>query len=104
MKRLVDALKANMKPAAHCSGITSVIVGQAIYMMRYSSRYANFFNQCCMMEALLMVEQTPSRAESYRLFLGDAGLMEHSEPLTNLVATAKELMGREWLQGIRSVN
>ncbi|XP_037480452.1 uncharacterized protein LOC119357689 [Triticum dicoccoides] len=95
IKRLVCALNSNMIPTAHCPGVRRVIVEHAIYMMEFNPAYASYFINCQMMEALLMVERTPSRAEDYRLFLGDAGLMKHSIPLSALVARAKELMGRE---------
>uniref|UniRef100_I1QCR1 BLE2 protein n=1 Tax=Oryza glaberrima TaxID=4538 RepID=I1QCR1_ORYGL len=103
VKRLVDVLNAHMRPSAHYPGIRRVIVQHAIYLMEFNSRYANDFHKCCMVEALSMVERTPSRAEYYRLFSGDTGLMEHNTPLTALVARAKELMGREWVRGISSV-
>ncbi|KAF0906418.1 hypothetical protein E2562_011416 [Oryza meyeriana var. granulata] len=96
MKKLVDALNANMNPGAHCPGIRRVILEQSIYMMECNSHYANCFNGLRMMEVLSTVEEMPSRAENYRLFLGDTGLMEHSTPLSTIVARAKELMGREW--------
>ncbi|KAM3383785.1 hypothetical protein ACQJBY_008442 [Aegilops geniculata] len=94
IKRLICALNSNMKPTAHCPGIRRVIVEHAIYMMELSPVYASYFKNCRMMEALLMVEHTPSRAEKYRFFLGDAGLVEHNIPLSALVARAKELIGR----------
>uniref|UniRef100_I1QCR0 BLE2 protein n=1 Tax=Oryza glaberrima TaxID=4538 RepID=I1QCR0_ORYGL len=103
IKRLVEVLNAHMKPSAHCPRIRRVIVQHAIYLMEFNSRYANDFHKCWMVEALSMVERTPSRAENYRLFSGDTGLMEHNTPLTALVARAKELMGREWVRGISSV-
>ncbi|XP_037476043.1 uncharacterized protein LOC119353527 [Triticum dicoccoides] len=92
-KRLVDTLKANMKPSAHCPGIRRVVLDQVIHLMEYNSRYADCFNAFGMTDALSMVEQTPSKAENYRLFLGDEGFMEYSMPLSDLVARAKELMG-----------
>lgn len=56
-------------------------------MMKYSPHYADIFNQYySMMEAIVMVEQTPSRVVRYRIFFGNAGLMEHEEPLKSLVA------------------
>jgi hypothetical protein len=45
-----------------------------------------------MMEALLMVERTPPRVERYRMFLGNTGIMEHKQSLTDLVAAAEELL------------
>ncbi|VAH43084.1 unnamed protein product [Triticum turgidum subsp. durum] len=93
IKRLVNALSSNMIPTAHCPGIRRVIVEHAIYMMESNLVYTTCFKNCRMMEALLMVERKPSRAENYRFFLGDAGLMKHSIPLSALVARAKELMG-----------
>uniref|UniRef100_A0A453AVY6 BLE2 protein n=1 Tax=Aegilops tauschii subsp. strangulata TaxID=200361 RepID=A0A453AVY6_AEGTS len=92
-KRLVDTLKANMKPSAHCPGIRRAVLEQVIHLMEYNSRYADCFNAFGMTDALSMVEQTPSKAENYRLFLGDEGFMEYSMPLSDLVARAKELMG-----------
>ena len=97
LKRLVDTLGENMNPDVHCPRIRRVTVEQTIYLMKYSSYYANFFSQLNMMEALLKVEQTPSRVEMYRVFFGNEGLLEHKEPLTNLVATAKELICCQWL-------
>ncbi|XP_037482127.1 uncharacterized protein LOC119360705 [Triticum dicoccoides] len=94
MKRLVDALNSNMIPTAHCPGIRRAIVEHTICMMECNPEYASCFKECWMMEALLMVERTPSRAEKYRFFSGDAGLMEHNVPISALVARAKELMGR----------
>ncbi|XBI89699.1 hypothetical protein VPH35_027469 [Triticum aestivum] len=95
INRLVYALNSNMSPTAHCPGIRRVIVEHAIYMMEFIPVYTSCFKNNRMMEALLMVEHTPSRAENYRFFSGDAGLMEHSIPLSTLVARAKELMDRE---------
>ncbi|RLM86488.1 uncharacterized protein C2845_PM04G32680 [Panicum miliaceum] len=92
VKRLVDALNANMEPSAHCPGIRRVIVEQAINMMEHDSRYANCFIDRRMAEALSMVEETASEAENYSLFLGDVGLMEARMPLSSLVATAKQLL------------
>uniref|UniRef100_A0A0E0I4Y5 BLE2 protein n=1 Tax=Oryza nivara TaxID=4536 RepID=A0A0E0I4Y5_ORYNI len=103
VKRLVDVFNAHMKPSAHCPSIRRVIVQHAIYLMEFNSRYANDFHKCWMVEALSMVERTPSRSENYRLFSGDTGLMKHNAPLSALVARAKELMGREWVRGISSV-
>ncbi|WVZ66902.1 hypothetical protein U9M48_016060 [Paspalum notatum var. saurae] len=101
LKRLVDTLGENMNPDVHCPRIRRVTVEQTIYLMKYSSYYANFFSQLNMMEALLKVEQTPSRVEMYRVFFGNEGLLEHKEPLTNLVATAKELMCCQWLRDVK---
>jgi hypothetical protein len=92
VKRLVDALNANMEPSAHCPGIRRVILEQAINMMEHDSRYANYFIDRRMAEALSMVEETASEAENYSLFLGDVGLMEARMPLSSLVATAKQLL------------
>uniref|UniRef100_A0A0D9X2B4 BLE2 protein n=1 Tax=Leersia perrieri TaxID=77586 RepID=A0A0D9X2B4_9ORYZ len=92
VNKLVDTLNANTKPTAHCPRIRRVIVEQIIYMMKNNSSYANCFNECQMMEALSLVEETPSKVENYRLFMGNAGLMKHSLPLSDLVARAKEIM------------
>uniref|UniRef100_A0A0D9X2A1 BLE2 protein n=1 Tax=Leersia perrieri TaxID=77586 RepID=A0A0D9X2A1_9ORYZ len=104
MKRLVDSLNANMKPCAHCPGIRRVILEQSIYMMECNSHNVSCFNEFRMMDALSMVEETPSRAENYRLFLGDTGLMEYKTPLFALVDRAKELIGRQCLQVISNAN
>ncbi|KAL6841781.1 hypothetical protein ACP4OV_028293 [Aristida adscensionis] len=92
VKQLIDALNANMEPSADCPGIRRVILEQAINMMEYGSYYVGCFNDCRMAEALSMVEQTASEAENYRLFLGDAGIMEAGEPLLSLVGRAKHLL------------
>ncbi|PAN19686.2 hypothetical protein PAHAL_3G290200 [Panicum hallii] len=92
VKRLVDALNANMEPSTHCPGIRRVILEQAINMMEHDSCYANCFIDRRMAEALSMVEETASEAENYSLFLGDVGLMEARMPLSSLVATAKQLL------------
>ncbi|GJN10833.1 hypothetical protein PR202_ga28963 [Eleusine coracana subsp. coracana] len=94
VKSLINTLNANMNPAVHCPGIRRVTIEQAIYLMDYNPYYATLFNKYNMMDALLMVEQTPSSVERYKIFLGDVGFMEHKEPLTNLVSTAKRLMRR----------
>ncbi|XP_025801791.1 uncharacterized protein LOC112881343 [Panicum hallii] len=104
VKRLVDALRANMNPAVHCPGIRRVVIEQAIQLMTCNSRYADVFNQYCMVELLLMVERTPSRVERYRIFLGNTGFMEHKEPLADLVAAAKELLCRQWVRGMTCNN
>uniref|UniRef100_A0A0E0I509 BLE2 protein n=1 Tax=Oryza nivara TaxID=4536 RepID=A0A0E0I509_ORYNI len=104
IKRLVDTLNANMNPSSQCPGIRRVVLEQSIYMMEYNSRCANCFNEYQMMDALSFVELTPSRAENYMVFLGDAGFMECNISLSALVDRAKELMGRQWLQGINSAN
>ncbi|TVU37483.1 hypothetical protein EJB05_10799, partial [Eragrostis curvula] len=92
VKRLVDELNANWEPSADCPGIRRVILEQAISLMEYDSRYANCFNGRRMVEALSTVEETATDVENYRLFLGDAGLMEAREPLPRLVARAKQLL------------
>ncbi|XP_024312708.1 uncharacterized protein LOC100835278 [Brachypodium distachyon] len=89
MERLVNALNSNKIPSAHCPGIRRARVEHVIYMMKCDPSYAVCFRKCCM-----MVQRTHSRAENYRTFSGDAGLMEHSIPLSTLVARAKELMSR----------
>ena len=95
IKRLVNALNSNMIPAAHCPGIRRVIVEHVIFMIECYPSCTSCFNQYWMMEALVMVEQTPTRVEHYRFFSGDAGLMKHSIPLSALVSRAKQLMSRE---------
>lgn len=76
LKRLVDALNANMEPNSDCPGIRRVILEQAINLM----------------EAVSTVEETISEAGNYSFFLGDVGLMEAGEPLAALVAKAKQLL------------
>uniref|UniRef100_A0A0E0EFB3 Uncharacterized protein n=1 Tax=Oryza meridionalis TaxID=40149 RepID=A0A0E0EFB3_9ORYZ len=85
VKRLVNALNANKRPSAHCPSIRRVIVQHSIYLMEFNSCYANDFRKCGMVEALSMVEVTPSRAENYR------GEMLH--PLENSVAMANTTAG-----------
>uniref|UniRef100_A0ACD5YYQ9 Uncharacterized protein n=1 Tax=Avena sativa TaxID=4498 RepID=A0ACD5YYQ9_AVESA len=92
IKSLVQELNSNMIPTAHCPGIRRVIVEHAIHIMEFNPSYANCFITCQMFEALLEVERKPSRAENYKFFLGDAGLMKHDVPLSALVSRAKELM------------
>nr|CAB3458786.1 unnamed protein product [Digitaria exilis] len=92
VKRLIDALNANVEPNADCPGIRRVILEQVINLMEHDSRNVNCFHEHRMMEALLMVEETMSEAESYSVFLGDVGLMEAVEPLSSLVARAKQLL------------
>jgi hypothetical protein len=91
VKKLVKALNANTKPTSHFPGIRRAIVEQVIHMMELenSSSYANYFSNCRMIEALATVEKTASKVENYMLFFGNAGLMEHSIPLSDLVARAK---------------
>uniref|UniRef100_A0A0D9X291 Uncharacterized protein n=1 Tax=Leersia perrieri TaxID=77586 RepID=A0A0D9X291_9ORYZ len=52
----------------------------------------NIFSNQDLMEALIRVEKTPSRAEKYRFFLGNTGLIEHRVRLPSLVERAKQLM------------
>ncbi|KAG8093084.1 hypothetical protein GUJ93_ZPchr0012g20925 [Zizania palustris] len=97
VERLVTVLHANMRPCAHCPSIRRVIVEHTIHLIECNSRYAKDFDKYRMVEALSMMERTPSMAENYRLLSGDAGFMEHRTPLYTLVARAKELMNREWV-------
>ncbi|CAL5063877.1 unnamed protein product [Urochloa decumbens] len=92
MKRHVDALNSYMETSAQCPGIRRVILEQAINLMEHDSSYASYFVNRRMAEALSMVEETASEAENYSLFLGDVGLMEAREPLSCLVARAKQLL------------
>jgi len=92
IKRLVDALNANMEPSAHYPGIRRAILHQAINMMEQDPCYARCFSNCRMTEAVSMVEETASKAENYSIFLGDVGLMEHREPLASLVVRVKQLL------------
>uniref|UniRef100_A0A0D3GUD3 BLE2 protein n=1 Tax=Oryza barthii TaxID=65489 RepID=A0A0D3GUD3_9ORYZ len=102
IKRLVDALNANMKQNVHCPGIRRVILEQSIYMMECNSRNAKCFNEFRMMDSVSMVEETPSRAEKYMFFLGDMGFMECKTALSAFVDRAKELISRQWLHDINS--
>ncbi|XP_044964595.1 uncharacterized protein LOC123424982 [Hordeum vulgare subsp. vulgare] len=95
VKRLIDALNTNMEPSAHCPGIRRVILEQVINMVECNYHYADYLNEFRMTEVLSMVEQTLSKAEDYKLFLGDAGFMEYSTPISALLARAKELMCRD---------
>jgi hypothetical protein len=92
VKRLVDALNANMEPNADCPGIRRVILEQALKLMEYDSSNVNCFRNLRMIEILSMVEETISEAENYTIFMGDVGLMEAGEPLSSLVARAKQLL------------
>jgi hypothetical protein len=93
VKRLIDVLNANTEPSAHCPGIRRVILEQVINIAECNYRYTDCFNEFKMTEALSMAEQTLSDIENYRLFLGDAGFMEYSMPISTLLARAKELIG-----------
>ncbi|XP_044964604.1 uncharacterized protein LOC123424990 [Hordeum vulgare subsp. vulgare] len=92
-RKLVDTLNANMKPSADYPGIRRVILEQVIHLMECNSRYADCFSEFNITEALSRVERTVTKAESYRLFLGDEGFMKYSVPLSDLVTRARELMG-----------
>ncbi|CAN6231285.1 unnamed protein product [Urochloa humidicola] len=75
VKRLVDALNANMEPSSKCPGIRRVILEQVINMMEHDPHYASCFNNCRMTEAMSRVQDTISKAENYSIFLGDVGLI-----------------------------
>jgi hypothetical protein len=93
--KLVKALNENTKPTAHFPAIRRAIVEQVIYMMELKTSHANYFSNCRMIDALSMVERTASKVENYMLFFGNAGIMEYSVPLSDLVAKAKkELIDR----------
>ncbi|KAF8721712.1 hypothetical protein HU200_022885 [Digitaria exilis] len=92
VKRLVDALNANMEPSALYPGIRRVILEQVISMMEHDPRYAICLSNCRMTEAISMVEDTVSKVENYSIFLGDVGLMEHREPLTCLIVRVKQFL------------
>ncbi|KAB8106650.1 hypothetical protein EE612_041094, partial [Oryza sativa] len=105
IKRLVDTLNANMNPSSHCPGIRRVVLEQSIYMMEYNSHYANCFNEYQMMGRTVNCRiDAPQGLRNYMVFLGDTGFMECNTPLSALADRAKELMGRQWLQGINSAN
>ncbi|KAJ1292237.1 hypothetical protein BS78_02G376700 [Paspalum vaginatum] len=92
MKRLVDVLDSNMSPSGDCPGIRRMILEQAVNLMEHNSRYVHCFNNRRMIDALSMVEETVSDAENYNIILGDIGVMEAGEPLSSLVARAKQLL------------
>ena len=92
VKRLVDALNANMEPNAGCPGIRRVILEQAIKLMEYDSSNVDYFHNLHMIEVLSTVEETISEAENYTIFMGDIGLMEAGEPLSSLVERARQLL------------
>jgi len=92
VKRLVDALNASVEPSPCCPGIRRAILEQAVIMMEYDSRYASCFSDHGMAEAVSLVEETALDAENYTLFLGDGGLTEAGDPLSSVVARAKELL------------
>uniref|UniRef100_A0ACD5Y0A7 Uncharacterized protein n=1 Tax=Avena sativa TaxID=4498 RepID=A0ACD5Y0A7_AVESA len=92
IKGLVNSLNAYINPAANCPGVRRAVVEQAVYMMESDPSYTKCFIKCQMMEALMMVQRKHSRADKYRYFSGDVGLMEHSVPLSRLVTRAKELL------------
>ena len=93
VKRLVDALNASTEPSACCPGIRRAILEQAVNMMEYDySRYTSCFSDHGMAEAVSLVEETALDAENYTLFLGDVGLTEAGEPLSSVVARAKDLL------------
>jgi len=92
VKRLVDALNASIEPSACCPGIRRTLLEQAVNMMEYDSRYTSCFTDHGMAEAVSLVEETALDAENYALFLGDVGLTEAGEPLSSVVARAKELL------------
>ncbi|KAE8779822.1 hypothetical protein D1007_47046 [Hordeum vulgare] len=93
IKGLISSLNANMKPTACCPGVMRAIVELAVCMMECNPSYTICFNKYQMLEALLLVEQSLSRAENYRYFSDDVGLMEHTVPLSALVDRAKEMIG-----------
>ena len=92
VKQLVDVLNANMEPNADCPGIRRVILEQAINLMEYDFSNVNSFRNLRMIEVLSTVEETISEAENYTIFMGDVGLLEAGEPLSSLVARAKQLL------------
>uniref|UniRef100_A0A0E0LP60 Uncharacterized protein n=1 Tax=Oryza punctata TaxID=4537 RepID=A0A0E0LP60_ORYPU len=92
VEKLINAVNANSKPNAQFPGIRRVKIELFIYMMELNSRYETYFRNHGLFEALTRVEKSPSRTEKYRLFLGNAGLMEHRVHLSSLVARAKLLM------------
>uniref|UniRef100_A0ACD5TEV2 Uncharacterized protein n=1 Tax=Avena sativa TaxID=4498 RepID=A0ACD5TEV2_AVESA len=75
IKRLVNSLNANMGTAAHCPGVRRAVVEQAVCMMECDPAYTECFIKCGMGEALVMVEHKHFRAENYRYFSGDVGLI-----------------------------
>uniref|UniRef100_A0ACD5XU22 Uncharacterized protein n=1 Tax=Avena sativa TaxID=4498 RepID=A0ACD5XU22_AVESA len=92
IRGLISSINANMNPAAHCPGVRRAVVELAVCIMECDPSSTKCFIKCRMMEALMMVERKHSRAENYRYFSGDVGLMENRVPLVALVSRAKELM------------
>ncbi|KAK3149907.1 hypothetical protein QOZ80_3AG0224530 [Eleusine coracana subsp. coracana] len=92
VKCLVDALNENMEVSDACPEISRSILEQTITMMEYDSGYASYFNHHHMSKALSMMEQMACCSANYNIFVGDARLTEAKEPLSSLVARAKQLM------------
>ncbi|KAL6842776.1 hypothetical protein ACP4OV_027620 [Aristida adscensionis] len=90
VKKLVDTLNSNWKPSPEYPRMRRVIVCMATFMARCHG-YASMFIEEGMIEALSMVQKTPSKVETYRVFLGHEGVvLERGLPLRDLAARAKE--------------
>ncbi|TKW28475.1 hypothetical protein SEVIR_3G325600v4 [Setaria viridis] len=93
VKKLVDTLKSSKKPSVEYPRMRRVIIEMTICMLETCPRYAKVFREKRMMEALSIVERTPSKVEKYRVFSGNVGVIPESGlPLPVLVARAKELV------------
>ncbi|KAL6614914.1 hypothetical protein ACP70R_037184 [Stipagrostis hirtigluma subsp. patula] len=91
VKKLVDTLNSNRKPSPEYPRMRKVVVCMAIFTVKWCHGYANIFKEKGMMEALSMVQKTPSKVETYRIFVGNEGVvLERGLPLRDLAARAKE--------------
>ncbi|CAL4955827.1 unnamed protein product [Urochloa decumbens] len=92
VEKLVGTLNCNKKPSHEYPRMRRVIVEMAISIVDSCPHYATIFREQGMMEALTMVESTPSKVEKYMVFFGDIGVVpERGLPLRDLVAKAKGL-------------
>jgi hypothetical protein len=93
VKKLVDALNSSKKPIVEHPRMRRVIIEMTICILESCPRYAEVFREKRMMEALSIVERTPSKVEKYRVFSGNVGVIpERGLPLPVLVAKAKGLV------------
>ncbi|WVZ69667.1 hypothetical protein U9M48_018420 [Paspalum notatum var. saurae] len=93
VRKLVGTLNRNKKPSHEYPRMRRVVIEMAISILESCPLYANIFREQGMMEALTMVERTPSKVEKYMVFFSDIGMiLERGLPLGNLVAKAKGLI------------